>query len=597
MAVRRGSSAWLKTLLDYFDGYKEEFEPFWATVDELYRPSQFEKNQDVTYDRVVQQVKPGYVYSFVHGIESMILANNPKLFVQGYPARFEENFVPHIQDVLNRDWTLHGRMGGEVRLCVRDAIKKGVSAVETTIVSSGERKDEIDSKEDDELIRAIGAQLRSEDAAIEARKSQPPVERTFEHDSRVMVDQIVTKFIPIEHFVCDPDANNNYDWKWAGTGFWADLDRMKKDDRLRNVGKLEATHMPEGAMSGGDSPINLVYMHRMYYAQDDHWRMCLYNREHEVIVLKEEDPFWIGCPMRTLSWNTDGRSLYGQSDVLPVVSQISQLHTLYSKTTDAFARQSQKTTFYDQAAGIPDATLNAIMDPSGNKWVPINRSSGQPLAASFYEPMHGNISPEAMNLIMLLERSIQQSAGMSPSQMGQIMKSDTSAQEAAQLKAGSDARALHKFEAVEEFIGAVAQQRLGLMAQFYDATKVARIGGPKAAEAWEHLDWTREDVQHGLNIKVEPGSTRSVNDDTRTEQLLNVLRLVGQDPGAAMLIDREELYRRLFKHMGFHDSGNLVRNKEEVAMIMQRAAQMQANQPQPQQGAPSRPPQPQGAQR
>jgi hypothetical protein len=594
MALRRGSSEWLGVLLDYFDKFQDEYKPFWETVDELYRPRKFERQQSLSYSQVIDQVQPGYVHAFVHGIESMVLAQNPKLFVQGWPARFDESVVPHLQDIMHRDWTLAGRMSPEMRLVVRDTIKKGVGAIESSVAFDDEDDDGdvFEAGDDDEILRQIKAEIKAQDAAIEAGKPPPQARWSYDHDRRSMVGNILTKFIPIENYVGDPDATCNEDRMWSGKVFYADLDRMRMDKTLRNVGRLKRTHVPDGVMSGyGDEeqPVNLVLLYLIHYRTGDTFRQVLFAREPGVILKKRDDPYWIGDPTRTLSWNTDGRSIFGQSDILPVSSQIAQLHLLYTKITDAYARQSEKTTFYDKGANVPNETMQAIIDPAGRKFVPIQRATGMPLSALFHEQNPPNLSSDAINLIMLLERSVQQGSGFSPSQMGQVMKSDTSAQEAAQLKAGSDLRNLHKFEAVEDFISAVAQQRLGLMAQFYDEEKIARIGGVDAARAWARLEWTREDVEHGLNVRVEPGTTRPINDDVRIEQLVNILRLVAQDPGASVMIDREELYRRLFKHMGFHDSGNLVRNKEEVAEIVAQAqAQAQAQQ--------QAQPQPQGAQ-
>ena len=581
-----------ETLVEYYYRSRRNWTSGWRVCEDEYNMAS-ERDERV-YD--MRQLEPSRAYSLVSTIESMVLANRPKFFVKGFTAKDQETKGPVLEDISNNEWQQNFRMVKETRLCARDCATYGFGVMLSSFEGDFDPEEIEDSAEamremtvTDSATAMGAAMLEAELAEIENAMGPEELEETYEGVSGIYRGKVVSRRVSPWSFLIDPDCTRIEDAKWVGRCIVSDLESVKADPTFENTADLSPnfTFEIDGRMRERDQqnyldgtvPYDLVYLYEVFYRKPDGgWKMMVFAEGHKTPLRVVEDPYWIGCPYQVLQWNNNGESFFVQSDVQIALSEIVAERLLLSKVFDGYMREQMDTTFYDGSLGISEEELYAAGDPNVGKFVKISGTHQfQTLQAGFFKLPKDTKSPEALNVLAMIERSIQVSSGLGPNQFGQALKSGTTATEAAEVGTFSRSRGAHKFSAMEEFIASVAYARLGLMAQFYTASDIHRIAGQQAAAVWAECRWTRSDVQHGLNIIVEPGSTRQESEDLRTNQLITMLSMIMQNPAAQALFDVPALYRELFRRMGFHEGSKFLL-MQDGQQFAQQAAQLNAMQ-------------------
>lgn len=573
----RTSAQFYHRLVEYFFQSRERWESCWRVAEQEYNVGKWRDER--IYD--VDELKPARAYSVVATIESMVLANRPKFFLSGFTATDTEGAVPVFEKALNNEWRDDFKLVGEMRLCVRDAAKYGVGVM----MSSYDAEYELETEEADESAEAI-RQLHADDPVLSAAASEVESElakqamlegpealrETFEGDSRAVYNKVISRRISPWDFLIDPDCTSLDDAKWVGRIIVADLESVKADSMLKNTDGLKATGAMDkrGRFQNRDrnpnqdhlSPYELIHLYELFIRRPSgRWDLVLMAEGSDDFLRHEKDMYWIGCPYKALRWNQDGETFFCQSDLQLVLSEIVAERLLFTKVFDGYAREHSDTTFYSERLGISEEELNAAGDPITGKYVKVADSKlreRMPLQNYFFKIPKDVKSPESINLLGMLERAMQVSAGLGPNQFGQALKSGTTATEAAEVGSYVKGRGANKFAAVEEFAALVAKDRMGLMAQFYDAADIGRLAGQDAADIWSTIDWTRADVQHGLSISVEPGSTRATSEEGRINQLTTFIATIMQNPAVTAMFDLPAMFLELFRLYGFHDGSKFL---------------------------------------
>lgn len=589
-AKRVRDAAWYQRLVDYCTNRRATYTPFWDLVEKNYRHTKLE--QDVSDEMLLDEIFPGRVYSIVHTTEAMVFNNRPKFFLRGASNAVQQGAVPVLEDMLNCEWQQDLAISDEVRMAVRDCIKTGTGVCLTTYEAEFDPEAQEEAAEERRDMKVSDPALAQLDAAYEAQIAaalapgrSPETTETYQQDSRILHERICTVRISPKNFLIDPDCTGPHNAKWMGDASIVDLEALRADPTLSNTSDIGPTSrefirdrfgMPTDRY---ESPYESVVVYRIFEKlPSGDWRFVIFAHGSDKFLAEKIHPYWIGCPYALLQWNQDGSSIYCQSDILPVFSQILGERILLTKVIDAYAREAEDTIFYDAAAGISREELNAERDPGSARYVKVT-TSGKSIQQSFFSPPKSPKSPDALNLLGILERSIQISTGIGPNQLSQAMKSGTTATEASEAASFARARGSHKFSAVENFIAQIAYHRLGLMAQFYDAARVAQSAGAEYAESWASLAWTKSDVQHNLHVYVSPGSMKPENDETRVSQLVSFLGVVSQDPVMAVSVNKVEMMKRIFKGLGFHQGDPILletdAQKIALASSLMHAVQLQ----------------------
>lgn len=587
-------------LVDHFFEKQSSHLFFWNTVCENYHQKKWHGETDRD---VIEEVRSGEVYSLVHTIESMVFNRRPKLFLDGWHGHVQSEMVPVLESMLNNEWYKDYRLVKEVRLAVRDCIKTGWGAVISSYdadFDGEEMREEGDENAnlsaENPFVAAALNEAGDQQAAILSQMAEEAPRETVEQDSRVLMDQINTRRISAFDLIIDPAATCVEDAKWLGRRLYKTVDAIANDELLSNNKNVAPTSEMKQAIRGkrkkqdqAKDPYRYVELYEIWERLlGGGWRYILIGRDHPKPLRVVDNPLFIGCPIRVLRWNEDGEEVFAQSDILPAWGAILAKRLSMTKALDGYSREHLDTTFIDANSGITEESLKGIGDPTIGKYVIVKgtNTNGR-LADMFYKPQKDPKSPEVMNFLAILEREVQSATGIGANQQGQALKSATSATEANEIASFARAKGEHKFGACEEFVSAIATDRLGLMWQFYEKHRVARIAGLEASKAWP----TRENrmpgaVQCGLYVRVDPGSLRPVDDQVRVQQKIQALQIVGQIPGAIQMVNMQVFLRELFRDLGFKDGTAILYSAEQMAMMAQMQALMQQMQASSGGGAP-----------
>ncbi len=576
MGQKKGTPAWYERLVRYYLDRRGQHDSFWTQVERKYRSKRYETMADAD---ILDRVEPGRVYGTVHKTESLVLNRRPKFHLKGFTAAVSDIEIPALERGLNNEWSEDMRLSREMKLCARDCTKFGwgiaLTTYEADFDSDEQRKNAEDRREmqsRDPLYASAVAEINAEAAKTAAQDAPPEDVETFEQDSRVLRESISTRRVSPWHFLVDPDATCLEDAKWVGRIIVAELDAVKADPLLSNTENLTATDVHSlGFMIDGDqrskygspgdksTPYDLVTMYEIFErTPGGGWRMVVLARGHDEFLRIEENMYWVGCPYSLLRWNDDGEEIFAQSDFLPIWTQIVAEESLMTKAFDGYARDAEDKTFVDREAATEESLWASDQPDSGLKVlveVPQNKRLHDVIMP---EPSKSKSWPDFMNFMGVIRTQIELGSGQGPNQQGQPLRSGTSASEAMEIANSARASVSHKQAAMEEFVASVAHQRLGLMAQFYDAEKMTRIAGEGAGNAWAGINWVPGDVQQGLRLLVHQGSMRPVNDDAEFQKVMQTFSAVNSDPILRANTNIPALQKKLFESLWGADSELLV---------------------------------------
>ena len=564
----RGTPTWYSDLVDYYDKRVRYARSWWDDIDAEYSSQAFRTAFAEHGDRtVLEEVRPGRVYSLVHTVEAMTFNKKPKLFLRGWNSKVQEEWVPVMEEVLNAEWYDDPTVPRQTRLCIRDCVKYGWGIMLTTWEGQYEPGEpepapEPLDEENEPMLRDALAELEGEVGAQMAEATPSPEEvPTFEQDDRLIVENINSRRVDPRLFMADPDATCPEDWKWVGRKIVTDLHAVKEFFKgHKHADMLHATERADldtgKAPKDNASPYEYITLYEIWErTPGGGWRYVLVPKDHDFILKSVDDMYHGGCPYQLLRWNEDGNDIIPQSDIVPAWSLILLERIMMTKAADGYTREHIDTYLYAKNNGINEEELNAVNDPGVDKYVGCTLPDGRSLKDLIHKLPKDPKSPEVLQLLAIVERQLEVATGLGPNQFGNALRSGTSASEAMEVAGFSRARGQHKYSAVEEFVAQIASFRLALMIQFYDAERVARIAGEEAAKEWAEIKTAlnhRGEIQKGLRVRVEQGSMRPENDDMRLQQLYSLLQLVGGNPVLMGTFNIVEIAKDIGAAMGQH---------------------------------------------
>lgn len=582
----RSTSDHYMKLVRYYLDRRRAHEGFWRKVDANYHQRHIQGHSGFARDAMyedLQEVRPGRVYSYVHTIEAMTFNRNPKLYIKGMTPRVNNETQPVMEAALNNEWWTDRRLVRETKLANRDCTKFGIGVVMTTYErdpGTATRDEELSaeiraSRANDPVAAALADELEQE---ISDRESELPARidvGTYELDDRVVRGKVVTRYIPTWQFLCDPDASCLDDARWVGRAILADYWAVREDPMLENTEDLlpaSRKELREWLDTDDDThnPYDRVLLYELFERQTDgSWKMVLFAPGVKKLLREVDRPYWIGQPYSLARWNEDGREIFAQSDLQNLWTLYVSEVLLSTKVVESYAREASDTLFYDKSGG--EFEMAGIIDPDVGKLVGIEGDPTKPLQHRFYKPPKDPKSPEALNLLAMLERAFQVASGLGPNQYGQALKSETSASEANEIAQMTRARGGHKNAAMQDFVSDIALKRLGLMAQFYTRSQVKRLVGKELGAKWP-IDWQEGDVRDGLQVIVQPGSMAPESDAVRVQQSIALLQLVSQNPVLASMVNMPELMKKLLNGMGFSEGDKVLMTEDARAVSESMAA-------------------------
>jgi len=533
----------------------------------------------------IKQIEPARAYALVSTVESQVLGARPRFFVKGFATEAEEELGQVIEQAVNNEWQQDSRMKKESRYTTRDCSRIGIGVMLSSFEADPhpdpeqQTKDAAKRKKDlatDPIANAAKVITSTEQAEIDVASETPIFETNYEQDDRVVRGRVVSRRISPWDFLFDPTATSEEDLKWCGRVITAEIESVKEDPSLKNTKDLMPNMRPERIKRAAcrererdekyqdQSPYETVYMYEIFWRKPDGgWRLVTIAEGYDKFLRDIDNPYWIGNPYRVLRWNEDGEAFVPQSDVQIVTPEIQAERALLTKLFDGYQREHVDMTLVGKSMGMTEESFVGMGNRSTGLFVEVDDPKDNRRLSDYFHKLPKDAkSPEAMNLLAVIERLFQVSSGLSPNQFGQALKSGTTATEAAEVGSSARGRASHKFEAMEEFLAGVAHDRIGLMAQYYDVTDMRRIVDKENAEIWAKYNWSKGDVSNGMGIVVEPGSTRKITEEGRANMMIQLLGIINQDPVEGAKFNKTEMYADLLRFMGVHNGSKYFFNQD-----------------------------------
>jgi len=591
---KKRDGEYFRCAADNYFKFRQKFEGFWLAVEDGYRRTEFEAKG--SFQDQLKQIYPGRVYRIVHTTESQLFSNNAKFFVEGYSPRLGGDVPPMLEDLTNSDWSCEGTVTKEIRTVIRDAVKYGFGVAWTSYECDFEEEKDEDKRPkkrkqeiNNPMLNEVTSNLEATMGTALAGQPEEDPGVSFETDARMLREEIVTRRISPWHFLIDPEAASIDTASWVGRVIYADLEAVKSYEFFTNTRGLTATPKTQYYKKIGRSSVDTpnlnedeaeddkILLYEIFSRnKDGSWTMFVIDADQGNILRKVEKPYWCKHPATVLGWNYDGDCVFPQSDLLTVYTEILAERLVSTKALDGFAREQDDVTYYDEESIEPKAIFGHL-DPAVGRMVPVKMGPNkQDIRTIIHKLPREGRSPEVLNYLGFIDRTIGMTMGFSPNQFGQALKSGTTATEASNISQYATVATAHKAAAVETFLGEVATKRLAMAAQFYDAETVARILGPEAAGIWARLNWVEADIRAGLRIAVRPGSARAISDDVRAQRLATAIQMSAQNPVAQQILNQMTLWKEFFRAIGL-DMNSPLFNSDDPAMLaqLQQAAVMQ----------------------
>jgi hypothetical protein len=137
---------------------------------------------------------------------------------------------------------------------------------------------------------------------------------------------------------------------------------------------------------------------------------------------------------------------------------------------------------------------------------------------------------------------MQLTTGLSDYQFGQMPDTRRLATEAMAVEGATNARASFKLGRIERSLAQAGRYLLGVLQEFLDAERVARISGPGGEMLFTYV---ADDIQGEFDFVVEAGSTQPKNDMIRRQEAMQLFQTLA--PFMGTLIDPNELIRYLLQ--------------------------------------------------
>lgn len=574
VAATREKTAYYQDFVDEMLQRRRERLEIWSEVDRMYR-AEGSVLVSSAANPLLNKVSFGRVYSAVHTTESQVYPGRVAFKLRGNRGDEELEKIPVLERALTAEWLENYELDHQVRLTIRDACRYGIGVGISRIEADYDPEELAEAAleqrrlavENPALAEAVDA-LEAELGGTIARGPSPLMEETFEGSSLVHKDRISFQRISPWNLLID-DYRGGFDQvRMIGRIIHADIEAVKADPLLRNTENLKPTYIwrhdgshVEDRMRDRTSstrkwrPNHEVVLYELFERiPGKGWRMVTMAEGHDQFLRVVERPFWIGCPYSILAWNDNGEDVFPQSDIeVPMGLYMAEEH-LVTRVLDGYAREQEDTTFYDSSAGVSEEDLNAASDPTIGKYVKVTKAQQRDLRQIFWKVPRDPKSPEILNFAALLERAQQVASGLGPNQFGLPNKSGTTAREVREISNFVDLRSGHKSAATIAYLADIASKRLGLMAQFYGADRIARTLGPKAAEAWAGFNLTEGDVQAGLRLVIDPVSVQPPTQDSRLQLQLQLLQLLLSAPTLVLgSIDPSVIIRQIVREFGYPD--------------------------------------------
>lgn len=552
---------WIKRI-DRDEAFQAERHDAWKTSRSLYDMT-FWRARGFSPSMVNETITPvNYIPTFVSTKVSMLYSRNPKIFVRSRRPRYAP-FAQTMEDLLERYWDEQHLK--EVLLeIIRDTIIFGIGWAECGYFKTADTLPE----------RVVGDQEQPEDAVksqvdefLNAVTGRTPKEEALPSEEGVLHEQQQPG-----QFYCL--RRSPYDVLWpAGFHSYASLpyiilrDRMRMEDFLQHPGyshkeSVSPTRLPENKPNRLQKVVYDIKQTFRGSPQVDSQVIDLYHiwdrRSMEVTTIskKGSDPHagpddWpyltesfpaIPLMFNSLPDHPDHANAYPFSDVEPIIPQVLEKSNI--RTAMVQHRKRANAVVFVQKGGTTESEVtNYARASDAVDVVPVSNIAAIQMGPQISIPPAIFQTEQAINAdldrdsgLQLMLAELNRAAQIDKATVANIAQGNVA------VKTG------YGVDRVESFSKQIATMTVGLMWQYLTPKEVGeKLGMMPDAEAWPPLptDLTlaRQRVRYELELRIEAGSTRPIQDDVLDrEQFLRYIRIFqAVSPGKFAQVENEVL--------------------------------------------------------
>ena len=567
----------------------------WDAVDQLLKQGVIGDVWDCMNLAEAPIVQPADVAEIIESVQASVIGGRPTFSAKAQTAAREE-FAEVVRLTMRSDWETNPTIYTQSLLSSQDCIGKGTGVVITECVTDFDEA-EVAKRRRDKQARRLLADPALAAAEEEAQNQLALYEDatpetgtyadTWQQNALIAKDQISTVHVPIESFFRDIYNPRPECWTFVGQTVIADYEAVMRDPMLWTPKGLKPdivaafAPMGEGGRTGSASTVGplqtwiggmkppvtttrpFLMLHKMWRLSHDKdgaptWDYYILTKGAKKPLFYKAAAYYCGNPVSVLQWNEFGNLNFPMSDVMKAIPDIIQKREARSRMYEKMSRSAASTMIYDKIDVPTQADLRSVLRGIACNWLGVENIQHKPLREMFHEIKTMGVSQDDLAFLSILSDSIRTSTGMGLNQVGEAMKSSTSATEAHEVASRYDARLGPKAEAVRLWLSDIAKKRMQMTAQFYDENRIRSMAGPRAAAFWKRQEFTASNVRD-LMISVEPGSLREENDDVVAEKLIRLLTLGQQFEIIGLTQNIDEMVAELYRRIGFPEGSKFLR--------------------------------------
>ena len=243
-------------------------------------------------------------------------------------------------------------------------------------------------------------------------------------------------------------------------------------------------------------------------------------------------------PFVILQFDCPPDKLWGHSLVYDLQEQQVEMNSVRTSMHEQVVRARPRTLYDTQI--IPPEKMAQISDAPKNSFIGIQglaAHGGADKALQHINP-EGDISG-LQTIYEMVKAEVQDVAGVSDND--RLQGTNMTASEANIIDSASKMLSGAKIDSVDDSLGQAFKILKIIVQATYDEPRVARITGPRMAEAW--IEWTGADLLQGYDVYVEAGSGRQ-NSELEKQVALNMLEVLLKVPGADVVEAAKEVLRK-----------------------------------------------------
>lgn len=438
-----------------------------------------------------------------------------------------------------------------------------------------------------ELEEELADLLEADDAQakLEERRPSPPDELidelvTTEH--QILTDEPYVEYVsPYDIFVPD-NARRMEETPWVAQRMVMPSDEVRSNpafnqaaiDDLETMSQAEfdPQRVDDGrprANSGGDSdqpdgndPFEHAELYEFYDMRSR--QLLVFQTNADTPLYEGELPYSHRHPpfVHLRNFNDGGSRFWAFGDLENIAAIQHQYNEYVAEQMDN-ARRSGNKTVVDKNAW--DEGVRELLETDQHDVAAPVDTNNRPLSELLHTIERPGLSNDVYQAKDELRIAMQEVLGLNDFQTGGTGADRMSATAAAVADGTATLRSAGKREAVEQAAQRIGLKLLLLCQEFMAPQRAVRVSGPQGA-AW--LDVSLDDIQGEYLVKVEVGSTESVNPSTRKQEAMEIAGTIipaieasGYDP--------DPLWRHVIRDLGY-----------DPEHVLQRA-------PQPQMPAPA----------